>query len=72
MTAKYDHKVYGTGFALKVDPPERASDVMHYLVTGHLMCGRSLDGVKWVQSPEYNEVALRRTAELVRDMERAK
>jgi len=51
---KYDAKTYGQGFVLKVDPPDRAGDVIHYLTTGGLMGGRSLDGVTWeqVEDPE--------------------
>lgn len=45
--AKYEHKTYGTGFVLKVEPEDRAADVSHYLITGHLLGGRSLYGVVW-------------------------
>jgi len=43
--AKYKHVTYKTGCAFKVTPEDRAIDVMSYLITGHLFCGRSLDGV---------------------------
>ncbi len=44
---KHEHKIHTNGFAIEVDPPEMVRDVMHYLVTGGLLCGRSLDGVTW-------------------------
>lgn len=44
---KYNHITYGKGFALEVTPPTRSADVMHYLLTGGLLGGRSLDGVVW-------------------------
>lgn len=44
---KYNHITYGKGFALEVDPPTRAADVIHYLLTGGLLGEKSLDGVVW-------------------------
>lgn len=44
---EYTHKTYGRRVAVEVDPPERTNDVLHYLITGQLFCGRSLDGVTW-------------------------
>lgn len=41
------NKTYSTGFAIKVTPEDRATDVMHHLTTGGLLGGRSLDGVTW-------------------------
>ncbi len=37
------------GWAIKVTPPDRGADVIHYLITGQLFCGRSLEGVTWEQ-----------------------
>ncbi len=36
-------------WSIKVTPPDRAADVIHYLITGQLFCGRSLEGVTWEQ-----------------------
>lgn len=44
--SRYTHKNYGGGFACKVTPVDRGADVLNYLITGHPLCGRSLDGVK--------------------------
>lgn len=67
----YEIKTYGTGFAVVVDPPERGADVLHYLVTGHLLGGRSLDGVTWKEADneEYNKLALKRAKALVKSMQ---
>lgn len=50
MTQEYKHVTYGKGFTLEVTPKDRGADVMHYLITGHLLGGRSLDGVTWVET----------------------
>lgn len=47
-----EHKTYGTGFAITVTPPDRADDVLHYLITGTLSGGRSLEGVTWEDCPD--------------------
>ena len=46
---KYETVTYGKGWAIEVTPEDRSVDVMHYLLTGHLLCGRSLEGVSWVE-----------------------
>lgn len=56
--SKYEHVVYGVGFKLKVNPPDRGMDVMHYLITGHLLGGRSLDNVTWVETEHSATVPL--------------
>lgn len=43
---KYKHVTYGKGFVIKVDPHGRAADVLHNMITGGLLGGRSLDGVE--------------------------
>jgi len=45
----YENVTYGRGYALKVTPEDRSADVMHYLITGGLLGGRSLDGVTWTE-----------------------
>ena len=54
------HVTYGTGFIVKSVPESRAEDVMHFLVTGGLLGGRSLDGVTWEvlegKAPETREL----------------
>lgn len=64
---EYEQKTYAQGFAVVVDPPERAADVMHYLITGHLLCNRPLDGVTWekVESVEYNALLAKRAKDLM-------
>ena len=42
---KYEQKVYSKGYTLEVDPSDRGPDVLHFLITGHLLGGRSLEGV---------------------------
>lgn len=42
-------KTYSNGCTLKVTPEDRTEDVIHFLITGHLLGGRSLDGVAWEQ-----------------------
>jgi hypothetical protein len=64
--------VYGSGFALKVTPEDRSTDVLHYLLTGHLLGGRTLEGVEWEElevNEEYRKLQKRRAWELARDME---
>lgn len=48
-TDRYRHITYGTRFAIDVDPPERVEDVLHYLLTGQLLEGRSLEDVTWTE-----------------------
>lgn len=58
---KYTHKTYSTGYALKVTPPYRSMDVLHYLTTGHLLGDRSLDGVIWeeIKNPKATKALAR-------------
>lgn len=42
---KYDHVTYGKGYTVIVEPQDRAADVMHNIITGGLLGGRSLEGV---------------------------
>lgn len=64
---------YGVGWAVAVDPPSRAADVMHYMMTGHQLCGRSLDGVtiRDVTNAKYGRLAKRRMRALARSMQAA-
>ena len=69
MTA--ETKTYGTGFAVKVTPEDRSVDVLHYLTTGGLLGGRSLDGVIWeeVKDEEYNKIAEKNAIALLNSMQ---
>ena len=64
---------YGVGWTVAVDPPSRAADVMHYMMTGHQLCGRSLDGVviRDVTDAKYERLAKRRLRDLARSMQAA-
>lgn len=64
---RYTHKTYNCGIAIEVDPKERAPDVLHYLITGHLLGGRSLDGVTW-REIENDEHSARLSKALFRSM----
>ncbi len=68
------NKEFSSGFILNVYPPDRSADVMHYLITGELFCGRSLEGVTWeeVENKEYTKIANNRAKQLMRDMENAR
>lgn len=68
MNNKYESKVYGKGYALKVTPEDRAADVLHYLTTGHLLCDRSLEGVTWEEVELSDEARNKRTAALATSM----
>jgi len=69
---KYQHTVYAKGWAIKVNPPERSHEVMHYLMTGGLLGGRSLDGVTWEEVEPDNSAAkaLGRAMEITESSER--
>jgi len=43
----YIHKTYAKGFAINVTPGDRCADVLHYLMFGTFLGGRSLEGVTW-------------------------
>ncbi len=64
------HEIYGKGWAVKVIPEDRAIDVQHYLLTGHLLGGRSLDGVQITEivDKEYEEISKRREKALTHSM----
>lgn len=47
MTEEYKHVTYGKAWSMEVTPEDRAVDVLHYLTTGGLLGGRSLEGVTW-------------------------
>ena len=70
---KYETETYGTGFILRVTPQDRSADVMHYLITGHLLGSRSLDGVTWeeVDDEAMQEIQNQRAKELIQDLENA-
>lgn len=67
-------KAYKCGFALKVIPEDRSADVLHYLMTGYLLGGRSLDGVTWekIESGKYNKIAEKRAKALEASMQNTK
>ena len=72
---EYKEVTYGKGFVLEVTPPDRSADVMHYLLTGHLLCGRSLEGVEWKEMDEDSEfvkLQRRRAAKLMKSMQKTK
>ncbi len=70
---KYEAKTYSKGFTLKVDPPDRGVDVMHYLQFGTLLGGRSLEGVAWEQADiEDDEFMSKRAKSLAQAMRQAK
>lgn len=64
-----EHKTYGMGVAIKVTPEDRSADVMHYLITGHLLGDRSLEGVTWedIEGEEYNEIQEQRAKVLAQE-----
>jgi len=64
--SEYQHVTYGKGFTLRVTPEDRAADVIHFLITGALLGGKSLDGVTWEEVE--NEVAEKRSIQLAKDM----
>ena len=57
---KYKKTVYGKGWAIKVTPDDRAADVMHYLITGGLLGGRSLDGVTWEEAEDKDYLRIKK------------
>jgi hypothetical protein len=59
--------IFGKGVSLIVDPPERAADVMHYLITGHLLGNRSLDGVTWEEADSDYQKLMEKRARQLRD-----
>jgi len=65
---KYKETVYSEGYALKVVPEDRAIDVLHHLVTGGLLGGRSLDGVtlEEVEPSEAQKKGAKRLARAMR------
>ncbi len=66
---KYEHKVYSQGYALKVTPEDRSMDVMHFLITGHLLGDRSLEGVEWEEvKGEYPTLRKKRAKVLAASM----
>lgn len=67
---EYNHVVYRKGFAIDVTPEERSADVMHYLITGGLLGGRSLEGVTWeeVDNPAYKKACERSARMLAKSM----
>jgi len=64
---KYEQKTYGKGWSITVDPGDRAADVLHYLMFGTLLGGRSLDGVTWEENKAPAE-ALKRAKMLAASM----
>ena len=45
IAPKYQHKVYAAGFSFKCEPKDQEANVMNYLITGHPLAGKALDGV---------------------------
>ena len=68
---KYEHKVYSSGFVVEVYPKERSHEVLHFLITGHFLCGKSLKGVYWREVKDDRTAALqnKRLKEIMRGME---
>ena len=64
----YEHKTYGKGRSITVNPGDRAADVLHYLICGTLLGGRSLDGVTWEENKEPKEAANNRVKFLTASM----
>lgn len=65
--SEYKAVTYGTGRCFKVTPTDRGADVLHHLVTGGLLGGRSLGGVTWEEveaPPEYARSLRKSTREL--------
>lgn len=52
MADTFERVTYGKRLVLKVEPEDRAADVMHYVITGGLLGGRSLEGVTWEEIDE--------------------
>jgi hypothetical protein len=70
---EYEHKTYSTGWSVKVTPEDRTVDVLHYLTTGGLLGGRSLDGVTWEDAGEdYGELRKRNAKFLAASMRQTK
>ena len=69
--SEYVHKVYATGFAIKVTPEDRGVDVMHNIITGGLLGGRSLEGVT-AEEVEHSDAAKRSANAFRRDMQETK
>ena len=73
---RYEHKVYGEGYAFTCKPEKREDgtpygvDILHYLITGYLLGGRSLDGVEItpLEDKEYGKVGRRRAKALAFSM----
>jgi hypothetical protein len=67
-------ETYGKGFALEVTPKDRSADVLHYVLTGNLLGGRSLDGVTWeqVDDSEFNRINEKRSKQLLASMRDAR
>ncbi len=57
---EYKQVTYGKGWAIRVTPEDRAADVMHHLITGGLLGGRTLDGVTWEEAEGVEYAALRK------------
>jgi len=75
MMDKYPHVTYASGFAVKVSPSNRGADVIHNMITGHLLGGRSLDGVaveRLDNDPEIKGIMERNARMLRRSMEAVK
>ena len=68
---KYEDKTYGKGWSVKVDPGDRCADVLHYLMFGTLLGGRSLDGVTWTDE-EPSEAARKSAKRLAASMRMTK
>ena len=62
MSEKYKHVVFSEGFSIKVTPEDRAVDVMHYLLTGGLLGGKSLEGVTYEEVGDVDHGRLRKKA----------
>ena len=65
--ADYEVTTYAKGFSIEVEPPERAHEVLHYLICGVELGGNSLDGVKW-RYVENSELLSKRAESLASDM----
>ena len=61
----------GKSWAVHVDPPSRGADVMHYMITGHLLGGRSLEGVSVQDATDskFGRIQDRRARDLARSLE---
>ena len=71
---EYRQVTYGKGYAIKVTPEDRAVDVMHYLITGGLLGGRSLGGVTWeeAEDEEYEKIQEKRAKMLAASMRKTR